>query len=49
MPDHEIGGVAELHYSFMGATAADEMRDSAEELAGHLHADGGQAVLLVPV
>ncbi len=45
----EIGGVAELHYSFMGATEAGLMRESARELAGHLHADGVTGVLLIPV
>ena len=45
----EIGSLAELHYSFMGATQADQMRESAEELADHLHADGVTGVLLVPV
>ena len=45
----EIGSLAELHYSFMGATQADEMREPARELATHLHADGVTGVLLVPV
>ena len=45
----EIGSVADLHYSFMGATNADLMRESADDLARHLHADGVTGVLLVPV
>lgn len=45
----EVGSVAELHYSFMGATHADLMRESAVDLAAHLRADAVGAVLLVPV
>jgi len=45
----EVGSVADLHYSFMGATQATEMKESALELAGHLKADGVTGVLLVPV
>jgi len=45
----EVGSVADLHYSFMGATNADLMRESAVDLAAHLHADGVTGVLLVPV
>jgi D-proline reductase (dithiol) PrdB len=45
----EVGSVADLHYSFMGATNADLMRESAIDLATHLHADGVTGVLLVPV
>jgi D-proline reductase (dithiol) PrdB len=46
---NEIGSVAELHYSFMGATNADLMEENAVDLAAHLHADRVTAVLLVPV
>lgn len=45
----EIGSVAELHYSFMGAIAPEAMEASAREVAGHLKNDGVDAVLLCPV
>jgi D-proline reductase (dithiol) PrdB len=44
-----IGGVAEYHYSFMGAAQIDKLEPAACELAGHLKADGVNGVLLVPV
>ena len=47
--DGEIGSVADLHYSFMGASSPDAMEPAARELAGHLAADAVDAVLLVPV
>jgi len=47
--DGEIGSVADLHYSFMGATSPEEMEVTAHELARHLKADGVDAVLLVPI
>ncbi len=47
--DGEIGSVADLHYSFMGATPPDELEETAHELARHLQADGVDAVLLIPI
>ncbi len=47
--DGEIGSVADLHYSFMGASTPEMMEDAAHELAGHMKADGVDAVLLVPI
>jgi len=44
-----IGSLAEYHYSFMGATAPDQMRQEANHLAEILKKDRVQAVLLVPV
>ena len=45
----EIGSVADFHYSFMGATAPEQMADAALALASLLHADGVDGVLLAPV
>ena len=47
--DGEIGSVADLHYSFMGASVPDALEEKARELAGHLQGDGVNAVLLVPI
>jgi len=47
--DGEIGSVADLHYSFMGATPPDQMESTARELARHLKGDKVDAVLLVPI
>jgi D-proline reductase (dithiol) PrdB len=47
--DGEIGSVADLHYSFMGATSPDELEATAHELARHLQADNVDAVLLIPI
>ena len=47
--DGEIGAVADLHYSFMGATDPEKMEATAHELARHLIADKVDAVLLVPI
>jgi len=47
--DGEIGSVADLHYSFMGATPPEEMEEQAHELARHLKADNVDAVLLIPI
>ena len=44
-----IGSVAEYHYSFMGALDPEQMKPHAQALAGHLHADGVDAVILAPV
>ena len=45
----EIGSVAGYHYAVMGATDPAQMEASARELAGLLHADHVDALLLVPV
>ena len=47
--DGAIGSVADLHYSFMGATDPEKMALPAAEVAGHLQADRVDAVLLTPV
>ena len=44
-----IGSVADYHYSFMGATDPQSMEPAAGELARHLHGDGVDAVLLIPI
>ena len=44
-----IGGVADFHYSFMGATDPVQMESAARQIAGPLKEDGVNAVLLVPV
>ena len=45
----EIGAVGRYHYSFMGATDPKAMEPAVKTLAGTLHADGTNVVLLVPV
>ena len=45
----EIGSVADEHYAFMGATEAHLLEPSARELARHLHDQGVDTALLVPV
>ena len=45
----EIGSVAELHYSFMGATQVKRLEAKAHELAAILKHDQVDAVLLTPV
>ena len=46
----EVGSLADYHYSFMGAfLEADGYETGARELAGLLHKDGVDAVLLCPV
>ena len=46
----ELGSVAAFHYSFMGASLdAEGYEAGARELAGLLHRDGVDAVLLSPV
>lgn len=45
----EIGSVASIHYSFMGATHPDKLERTARSLAGLLKQDNVDAVLLVPV
>lgn len=47
--DGEVGSVADLHYSFMGATPPEQMESTAHDLARHLKADNVDAVLLVPI
>ena len=44
-----IGSVADFHYSFMGATAPQQMETAARTLAGLLKKDDVSAALLVPV
>lgn len=44
-----IGGVADFHYSFMGATDPAEMEPAARNLAVLLKGDQVDAALLVPV
>lgn len=44
-----IGSVADLHYSFMGATQIRQLESKARELAGLLKDDQVDAVLLTPV
>ena len=44
-----IGGVADFHYSFMGATEPQQMEETARNLAKIMKKDGVNAVLLVPV
>ena len=45
----EIGSIAALHFSFMGATDPQAMSGAADQVAGMLREDGVNAVLLVPV
>lgn len=45
----EIGSVADFHYSFMGATAPENMAAATRDLARLLQADEVDGVLLVPV
>jgi D-proline reductase (dithiol) PrdB len=47
--DGVIGSVADHHYSFMGATDPAEMESAAKDIAGHMAAEGVNAVLLLPV
>ncbi len=44
-----VGSLAEYHYSFMGATDPDQMKETARSLARILKNDGVDAVLLAPV
>ena len=45
----EIGGMADYHYSFMGATEPEKMEAATRKLAALLKGDGVNVVLLVPV
>ena len=45
----QIGTVARYHYSFMGATGADQMKASAEQLARNLRGDEVDGLILIPV
>ncbi len=47
--DGIIGSVAACHYSFMGATAPQEMATAAHNLSALLKGDAVDAALLVPV
>ena len=50
LADHgEIGSVASMHYSFMGATHPAKMESTARHLAGLLKQDAVDIALLVPV
>ena len=44
-----MGSVAQIHYSFMGATDPVQMEPHARELAGRLKQDAVDAVILPPV
>lgn len=44
-----IGSVADMHYSFMGATDPVDMEDDARALAGRLHEQSVNTVVLLPV
>ena len=44
-----IGSMADIHYSFMGATDPLQMEPYARELAGRLKQDSVDSVLLAPV
>lgn len=44
-----VGAVADLHYSFMGATQIRQLEAKARELAGLLKGDRVDAVLLTPI
>ena len=45
----EIGGVADHHYSFMGASDPAPMQPFAEDVAAAMRAEGVDTALLVPV
>lgn len=45
----DVGSVAAMHYSFMGATHPDKMVGTARNLAGLLKQDAVDIALLVPV
>ena len=45
----EIGAVADEHYAFMGATDAHLLERSSRKLAQHLHDEGVDTALLLPV
>lgn len=47
--DEVIASVADFHYSFMGAGDVAQMQPAAQRLAGILHNDGVNAVVLSPV
>ncbi|MGI9425714.1 MAG: glycine/sarcosine/betaine reductase selenoprotein B family protein [Hyphomicrobiaceae bacterium] len=44
-----IGSVADYHFSFMGATAPEEMKPHAMRMVQHLKEDAVDTVLLVPI
>jgi D-proline reductase (dithiol) PrdB len=44
-----IGGIADYHYSFMGATDPKQMESTVRDLAGIMIKEGVDSVLLVPV
>lgn len=44
-----VGAIADVHHSFMGATAIQALEPKARELAARMKQEGVDAVLLVPV
>ena len=44
-----IGSMADQHFSVMGSTDPETMKDTAKQLAAALHADHVDAVVLMPV
>ena len=47
--DHEIGSLADEHYSFMGAADPVTMEKSAREVATHMKDEGVDTVFLIPI
>ncbi len=45
----EIGSVADMHYSFMGAADPVTMEKSAREVAGQMKQEGVNTVFLIPI
>ena len=47
--DHEIGSLADEHYSFMGAADPVTMEKSAREVAACMKNEGVDTVFLIPI
>ena len=47
--DHEIGSLADEHYSFMGAADPVTMEKSAREVAARMKDEGVDTVFLIPI
>ncbi|MAK46372.1 MAG: selenoprotein B glycine/betaine/sarcosine/D-proline reductase, partial [Opitutae bacterium] len=47
--DHEIGSLADEHYSFMGAADPVTMEKSAREVATRMKDEGVDTVFLIPI
>ena len=47
--DGEIGSVADMHYSFMGAADPVTMEKSAREVAEQMKQEGVNTVFLIPI